>query len=104
MLPSTTQIFKSALAADPSVSVGERNRLLKLLRDAPEAEKTPTATPEVRLLRRAEVARRLSVSLRAVDVYAAQGILQRVHLPGRTRAAGFLSSAVDAIIRGKDAA
>lgn len=53
---------------------------------------------EPRLVRRAEVARRLSRSLRFVDKLAASGVLAKRKLPGRVRALGFLASDVDALI------
>lgn len=101
MLQSTTQIFKSALAANPTVPVVERNRLLKIVREGPAPE--PPATIEARLLRRGEVARRLAVSLRTVDSLARTGTLKRIILPGRTRAAGFLESEVVRLLEGRAA-
>lgn len=56
------------------------------------------AAAEARLLRRHEVARRLSVSLRTVDNWARQGLLTKRKLPGRLRAAGFSSVEVDRLI------
>jgi predicted DNA-binding transcriptional regulator AlpA len=56
------------------------------------------AQAESRLLRRHEVARRLSVSLRTVDNWARQGVLTKRKLPGRLRAAGFSSLEVDRLI------
>lgn len=100
MLPSTAQIFKSALAADPSVSVGERNRLLKLLRDGPPETPAPTA-PEARIYTRGVIARKFNRSLRYVDLIAAQGLIRRRILPGRKRACGFLAEEVDRLIEGK---
>lgn len=56
------------------------------------------ATAEVRLMRRHEVARRLSVSVRTVDNFARQGLLTKRKLPGRQRASGFSSVEVDRFI------
>lgn len=56
------------------------------------------AAAEAQLLRRHEVARRLSVSLRTVDNWARQGLLTKRKLPGRLRAAGFSSVEVDRLI------
>lgn len=53
-----------------------------------------------RLLRRMEVARRLSCSLRLVDLLAHNGALQRIKLPGRKRGHGFLASEIDALLAG----
>lgn len=68
------------------------------------ADPTPPAAPATpgtdRILRRAEVAALLSHSERAVDRMAAEGILQKVRLPGRRRAAGFRLADVQALIGG----
>lgn len=68
-----------------------------LLRDL--TAQTAEQPPE-RLLRRAEVARRLSCSLRLVDLLAARGQLTRIKLPGRQRGNGFLESEVSALLAG----
>ncbi len=60
-------------------------------------------TPE-RLLRRAQVADRLSCSLRLVDLLAARGALSRVRLPGRQRGGGFRETEVAALIAGNGGA
>ncbi len=51
-----------------------------------------------KILRRAEVADRLSISLRTVDSLAEQGILTKVKLPYRKRAAGFRESQVETLL------
>jgi hypothetical protein len=67
--------------------------------DGPAAPKSePVISAEPRLVRRAEVARRLSCSLRTVDKLAASGVLAKRKLPGRLRASGFLSSDLDGLI------
>ena len=66
----------------------------------PAPAATAAAATTWRILRRAEVAQRLSRSPRAVDYLAAAGVLRRVRLPGRSRAAGFLESDVSALIGG----
>lgn len=80
--------------------LNRRERAELLATFAPTA---PTATPSntpPRILRRAEVAQRLARSKRAVDRLAADGVLRKVRLPGRARAAGFLESDVVALIGG----
>ena len=52
------------------------------------------------LIRRRQVARKLGCSLRMVDALASTGILQRVRLPGRSRAAGFRLADVENLIGG----
>ena len=99
MLPTTIEIIRSGLKSDPSLSPADRTRLIALLRNGqanPKAE--PTAERVPCILRRAEVARRLSCSLRTVDKLP----IQKVRLPGRQRAAGFLEGDVNALLATKD--
>jgi hypothetical protein len=56
----------------------------------------------VRLMRRTEVARMLGRTIRSVDHLAREGVLKRVSLPGRSRAAGFRESDVLALISDGD--
>jgi hypothetical protein len=76
----------------------DRQRLLAALRTPAVKQVIPQIPPEFRLIRRAEVARRLSYCLRTVDKLAAAGILKKHKLPGRVRASGFLASDVDKLI------
>lgn len=102
MLPTTMQAVRSILAADPSVNLPERNRLVSLMRQGPIAQVTPIAAPAAPcFIRRRGVAGRLSVSLRTVDKYSAMGLLRKHVLPGRKRASGFLAADVDALILGQ---
>jgi hypothetical protein len=98
MLPTTLEILKSGLKADPTLTPANRASLLALLRDGPPAAKAEAAPNEPRLIRRAETARCLSCSLRTVDKLAASGALKKRKLPGRVRASGFLASDVAALI------
>jgi hypothetical protein len=100
MLPTTLDVIRAGLKSDPTIKPSERTQFLALLRSgsyppgkpqAPHSEVTP------RLLRRGEVARRLACSLRTVDKLP----VQKVRLPGRTRAAGFLESDINALLAGK---
>ena len=52
----------------------------------------------VRILTRAEVAKRFDRSLRFVDKLAAEGVLQRVTLPGRVRACGYREADVERLL------
>ena len=100
MLPSTIDILKSVLRADPTLSPAERASLLARMREKPEDSKAESAAKEeVRIMRRNEAARRLSCSTRTLDKLAAAGVLPRRKLPGRVRASGFLASDVEALIR-----
>jgi hypothetical protein len=56
------------------------------------------AAVDLRILRRIEVAQRLSVSLRTVDNWAREGLLSKKRLPGRKLACGFSSQELDKLI------
>jgi hypothetical protein len=86
------------LKADPTLTPQDRARLLATLREPVAQKSALEISTEPRLVRRAEVARRLSRSLRFVDKIAASGLLTKRKLPGRVRASGFLASDVDALI------
>ena len=98
MQPSTLEIVKAGLRADPTVSPSERVRLLAMLRAGPDAwPATPHAVPC--LLRHDEAARRLGgVTKKTVNNLARSGLLTPVRLPGRVRALGFRESDVMALI------
>jgi hypothetical protein len=102
MLPTTYDAVKAVLKADQSIIVAERNQMLAALRNGgsvkPKAQPPPDIAP--RLLRRAEVARRLSISLRTVDKLP----LRKFKLPGRVRAAGFLEADVVELLTGGELA
>jgi len=99
MLATTMEVLKASLKADPTLDTADRIRISNAVQAAAKSE----SPPEVQgghLLRRGEVAKRLSVSLRTVDKLHIQGILKKVRLPGRGRAAGFRLSDVEALIGG----
>jgi hypothetical protein len=98
MLNTTLEIVRSGLKADPTLTPQERARLLAAMREPTVQKSEPVISAEPRLVRRAEVARRLSCSLRTVDKLAASGVLAKRKLPGRLRASGFLASDVDGLI------
>jgi hypothetical protein len=104
MLNTTLEIVRSGLKADPTLTPQDRARLLAVLRNGVTPHKPDCPAPDntPRLLRRAEVARRLSRSLRFVDKLAASGVLAKRKLPGRVRASGFLASDVDGLILAGD--
>ena len=89
----SAQHLQLARLAMHALSASDRNALLREYQQAPEA-------PPERLLRRAEVAHRLSSSLRLVDLLAARGALTRIRLPGRRRGNGFLESQVAGLMAG----
>lgn len=84
------QMARLALAALPPA---ERAALL--------AETAP-ALPD-RIVSRGNVAERFGKSVRAVDQWAARGLLRKVRLPGSSRAVGFRLSDVEQLLRGTGA-
>ena len=103
MLPTTADVVRAALKADPTVSPADRGRLLTALRNGGATPPAPAAPTGPRLLRRKEAAAMLAVSKRTLDSLAAAGTLPRVTLPGRTRGAGFRESDLSALIEGRAA-
>lgn len=102
MLNTTQDAVNAILKTDSSLTPADRSRILAGIRNHGK-EETPKLTKpeEAKILRRSEVSRRLGVSLRAVDTWAAEGILRKIKLPGRVRACGFLAAEVSALIMGK---
>ena len=101
MLTTTMNIVRSGLESDPTLTPADRARIIAALREDAKPRDKPTTPPPVhppRLLRRAEVARRLACSLRTVDKLP----LKKVKLPGRQRAAGFLESDVNELLAGQN--
>jgi hypothetical protein len=96
MLATTIEIIRSGLKSDPTLTPADRTRLMAVLRNGVTPHKPDCPAPDntPRLLRRAEVARRLSCSLRTVDKLP----IKKVKLPGRQRAAGFREGDVNALL------
>ena len=99
MQTTTQEIIRAALRADPGLSVTDRNNILAAMRDHGKGK--GSSMPAPRLLRRAEAAARLGVSTRAIDLWTQEGILQKIRLPGRRRAAGFAEESISALIKGE---
>ena len=102
---STTAAIDALMRVDASADAATRRAYAAALRLPPDelaralaARQTAHEPIAPRLLRRAEVARRLALSVRAVDKLAAAGILAKFRLPGRTRAAGFLEADVHGLL------
>jgi hypothetical protein len=98
MLDATIKLIKFGLQSDPTATLADRNRVMAAVRGDPIPRTQPDTAS--RLVRRAEVARQMSRSLRFVDLLAASGVLKKRKLPGRVRASGFLASDVAALIEG----
>lgn len=103
MLPTTIEATRAVLKADPSLTLADRNRVMTAIKNHGKADpsRAESKAPEPRLIRRADAARRLGCSLRAVDSWARDGLLTKVVLPGRIRAAGFRESDVVSLIQGR---
>ena len=93
MNDTTRELLKVA-RHDNTLTNAERQALVRLLNGDANAVPTPAA----RILRRREVAARLSCTVRSIDRWCALGILPRVKLPGFSRASGIPESAVIALI------
>lgn len=101
MLQTTKDIIRSALKADPTVSVRERNDIMAILHSGTTVPKPAMPpNPGLRIVSRAKTSEKMDRSLRFVDRLAEQGLLKKVTLPGRKRAVGFLETDVDALISG----
>ena len=103
MLHTTVDAMRALLKADPSLTPADRARILATLRnhgDKPETGAVSVTPQPAKIIRRSEAAKRLGCSLRAIDNWARAGILQKVKLPGRTRAAGFRESDLVKLIEG----
>lgn len=98
MHQTTLEIIRAGLRADTTVTPRERARLIALLRQPALSEPSPIISSKPRLVRRAEVAMRLSCSTRTVDNLAVTGVLRKCKFPGRVRAAGFLESDIESLI------
>ena len=90
----TGNSYEVAKLAISGLSVRDRQAILR------ELTGQPVDLQPDRIIRRAQVAKQFNVSLGAVDLWGKQGILKRIKLPGRTRAAGFRESEVAALVAG----
>jgi len=100
MLPTTIDAIKAILRADPTVIPADRALIMAAIRNHGRESIKPKAVslPESRILKRAEVAKRLSCSVRTIDNIAKQGVVQKVTLPGRKRAWGFRLADIERLI------
>jgi predicted DNA-binding transcriptional regulator AlpA len=100
MLISTSDAVRAILKLDPTLDIQSRMRIVNAMLKAAKSHNAPPEPPlpVPRLIRRAEVAERLSVSTRTVDHLVADGALEKVYLPGRGRSRGFRDSDVNDLI------
>jgi hypothetical protein len=95
MLVTTKELLTAVLRADPSITSAQIQAMLA----AVAAPRLTAPRENDRLIRRAEAARLLARTTRAVDLLARAGTLRRVRLPGRRRGAGFRLSEVMSLLQ-----
>ena len=102
MLPTTVDAVRALLKADPSLTPADRSQIVGTIRNhgRPVEAKPTTERHGPHILTRAEVAKRFDRALRFVDKLAAEGVLQRVTLPGRVRACGYREADVERLMCG----
>lgn len=100
MLGTTKEAVAAVLKGDPTVTAQDRTQIIAVLRDHGCTSPGEKITREPRILRRKEAARRMACTTRHVDNLAREGILTRIILKGRKRAAGFRESEINALIGG----
>lgn len=100
MLPSTKSALTAILRTDPSITPEARASIMAAFSGKPDHAARPAAAC---LLRRGEVAKRFSVTVRAVDLWARAKLITKVTLPGHSRASGFRESDIVALIEAKPA-
>ena len=100
MLPTTVDAVRALLKADPSLTPADRSVIVGAIKNHGRPTETTARTERqgARILTRAEVAKRFDRSLRFVDKLAAEGVLQRVTLPGRVRACGYREADVERLL------
>ena len=84
MLPTTVDAVKALLKADPSLMPADRSVIVGAIKNHGRPTETTT--------------KRFDRSLRFVDKLAAEGVLQRVTLPGRVRACGYREKDVERLL------
>ena len=104
MTQATENVIKAAISGDPTITPEAAQAALQAL-----AARPSEAEDGDRVLTRAEVAKIMGKSVKAVDIYGRRGIIKRVYLTGggsqRAQAQGYSrNSVLEAIQRGTRAA
>ena len=99
MLLCISDAVRTVLRLDPTLDLPARTRIVNvMLKAAKNQSDVPSTQPVQRLIRREEVARRLSVTARTVDRLSTDGVLQKIRFPGRDRGGAFRESDVTDLI------
>ena len=100
MHSGTLEIIKTAIKSDSTMRLDEKAHLLSVLKRAGKPDDCEQSTQKLtRIIRRREAAQLLGVSRRAVDAWAKDGVLHKIHVSGRRRAIGFNSEEVEALMQ-----
>jgi hypothetical protein len=97
MKTKTEEVAEHLIASDASIPAHRKTWLLAALRSGPNV--SADIKPQ-EIVKRAEFALRAKVTERVVDMWAKQGLIQKVRLPGRARGLGFRASDVDRLLAG----
>ncbi len=99
LLDTTKTALTSILKCDPNMTPQRGKEIVRFACQDPAH--APNEKAIERIVRRREAAELLSVTPRCIDNWATSGLLHKVMLPGRTRAAGFRLSDVEALMTGE---
>ncbi len=97
MLSHTESVASAVFKADPTISPADCKKILEFARSVGHPGAKPKPEPP-QILTRKEVAETFHRTTRYVDQLAAQGILERVRMPGRVRSCGYRLADVIALI------
>lgn len=103
MLNTSLDACEAILKTDPSVTPGDRTAMLALLRKYEQNQTATELTEEDQILSRRATRDRFfpGRSLRYLDKLAAEGVLRKVKIPGRSRSVGFNAAHVRKLVAGR---
>ena len=106
MKATTEQVITAVITGDETIAdKGVLQEVLNLLSGRTTENRFADATPMDRVVGRQEVQQLFGFkSPKSVDQYARKGILERVTLPGNSRASGFSESSVRRALASRAAA
>lgn len=94
MNASTFEAVKSLIKTDGTLGSEERREILNAVKNHGKPAKAETP----HIVSRKQVAEILNRSPRSVDMLAAEGVIEKVKMPGRLRACGFRKSDIVSLI------